>query len=59
MVKLRKISKELVDRALIDPDETIDQEETKIDHKVVGDKMLRVIYEESRNSYIANDIPHS
>ena len=52
MVKLRKISKELVDRALIDPDETIDQEETKINHKVVGDKMLRVIYKESRNSYI-------
>jgi len=34
------------------PDEIINQNETKINHKVVGDKMLRVIYKESGNSYI-------
>ena len=52
MVKLRKISKELVDEALSNPDEIINQNETKINHKIIGDKMLRVIYKESGNSYI-------
>jgi hypothetical protein len=41
MVELRKISKGLVDKALVDPDEIINQNETKISHKVVGDTLLR------------------
>ncbi|MBU7017692.1 MAG: DUF4258 domain-containing protein [Theionarchaea archaeon] len=52
MVKLRKIPKGLVDKALIDPDEILNQNETKINHKLVGDKLLRVVYKESGNSYI-------
>jgi hypothetical protein len=52
MTKMRKISKELVNEALTDPDKIIDQNEIRINHKIVGNKMLRVIYKESRNSYI-------
>ena len=52
MTKMRKISKELVNEALTDPDKIIDQNETRINHKIVGNKMLRVIYKESGNSYI-------
>jgi len=51
VVKVRKISKKLIDKALTDPDETINQNETKINHKIVGSKILRVIYKKSGNSY--------
>ena len=51
-IKMRNISKESIDKAFSAPDETIDQHEIKINHKVYGNKMLRVIYRESENSYI-------
>ncbi|MBU7012967.1 MAG: DUF4258 domain-containing protein [Theionarchaea archaeon] len=52
MMKIRKISKNLIDETLSDPDGIISQNETRINYKVVGDKMLRVIYKKRGNSYI-------
>lgn len=53
---MRKIGKEVVHEALKNADQTINQGETKISQKVIGDKMLRVIYRESGNSCSHNYI---
>ena len=49
----RKIDKKLVEESIKNPDEIITGKfGRKIAHKLVGDKLLRVIYEEQDNVYI-------
>jgi len=49
----RKISKEIIEDALKNPDEIIKgRKGRKIAHKIIGNKLLRVIYEENKKAYI-------
>ena len=49
----RKISKKLVEDALLNPDEVIESKKgRKIAHKVIGHRLLRVVYKESKKAYI-------
>ena len=49
----RKIKKTIIEAALFNPDEVFDgRTGRKIAHKLVGDKLLRVIYEFDNKAYI-------
>jgi len=49
----RKISKDLIKDAILNPDEIVEGKKArKIAHKLIGDKLLRVIYEIDTKSYI-------
>ncbi len=51
-MKIRKISKELVCETMNNPDEIVDRNDTKISQKVIGDKMLRVVFKECEKTYV-------
>lgn len=56
----RKISKELIENALINPDEIVDgKKNRKIAHKLLGTRLLRVIYEEDKKAYIVITCHHT
>ena len=49
----RKISKQLVEKALNNPDEVIQGKKgRKIAHKLVGQRLLRVVFKPKEKSYI-------
>ncbi|MBI2583949.1 MAG: DUF4258 domain-containing protein [Candidatus Aenigmarchaeota archaeon] len=49
----RKLSKQIVEDIIKNPDKVIDSRlGRKIAQKVIGNKLLRVIYEEQSNAYI-------
>lgn len=59
MMELRKISKELVNEALTNPDEVLDQDGKKINHKIIGDKKTESHPQgEWKFLYSYNDIPY-
>ena len=50
----RKISKELVENALKNPDEIVEgKKNRKIAHKVINAKLLRMVFETGKKVYIA------
>ena len=50
----RKISKQLVEHALKNPDEVVQGKKgRKIAHKLVGERLLRVVFEPKEKAYIA------
>ncbi|MCZ6653637.1 MAG: DUF4258 domain-containing protein [Planctomycetota bacterium] len=49
----RKISKQLVEKALNKPDEVVQGKKgRKITHKLVGERLLRVVFELQEKAYI-------
>ena len=51
--KVREISKDEVEVALLNPEEIAEGKEgRKIAHKIFGNKLLRVIFEAEANAYI-------
>ncbi|MAG02409.1 hypothetical protein CMI42_03660 [Candidatus Pacearchaeota archaeon] len=49
----RKIGKESIKQAIITPDEIVDgKDNRKIAHKIIGDKLLRVVFEKEVKAYI-------
>lgn len=52
-IRERKLSKRAVENAVLNPDEVVESNfGRKIAHKMVKNKLLRVIYEEENNVYI-------
>ena len=52
-IKDRKFSKEIIEDALKNPDEIIrGKKNRKIVHKIIGNKLLRVVFEEDTKTYI-------
>lgn len=48
----RAISKEFIENALNNPDEILKKNDIKIVHKIIGEKLLRIIYRETDDSII-------
>ncbi len=49
----RKIGKEIIENALRNPDEIVEgKKNRKIAHKIVGTKLLRVVFETNEKTYI-------
>ena len=49
----RKISKETIKGAILNPDEIVEgKNNRKIAHKIIENKLLRVIYEQDEKAYI-------
>ncbi len=49
----RKIDKELIEDAILNPDEIIEgKKNRKIAHKIIRNKLLRVVFEVSQKAYI-------
>ena len=52
-IKERRIDKEIVESALLDPEEIIhSRDNIKIAYKIVGNKLLRVIFKEEKDIWI-------
>ena len=52
-IRDRKFSKEIIEDALKNPDEIVKgKNDRKISHKIIGSKLLRVIFEEHTKTYI-------
>ena len=52
-VKERKISKDLIKNAILNPDKIFNSiKNRKIAHKIIKNKLLRVIYKETGKAYI-------
>ena len=52
-IKERRIDKEIVESTLLDPEEIIhSRDNIKIAYKIVGNKLLRVIFKEEKDIWI-------
>lgn len=52
-IRDRKISKKIVENAILNPDEIIEGKKgRKVSHKLTGDKLLRVVFEQEAKVYI-------
>jgi len=52
-IKDRKFSKEIIEDSLKNPDEIVKGKKgRKIAHKIIGNKLLRVVFEEYAKTYI-------
>jgi hypothetical protein len=51
-LKMRKINEQIIKNALENPDEIVERDGIKINHKDIEDKTLRVVYREEANCYI-------
>lgn len=52
-LKDRKIDKNIIEDAIKNPDEVVEgKNKRKIAHKIIGNKLLRVIYETDKKAYI-------
>lgn len=50
----REINKEIIENALKNPDEIVEgKKNRKIAHKIIGSKLLRVVFETDEKTYIA------
>lgn len=49
----RKISKEIIENAMKSPDEIVEGKKgRKVAHKIIGTKLLRVVFERDEKTYI-------
>lgn len=52
VLKIRKISKEIIKKVISNPHEVIEEREVKIAHYYLNDKMLRVIFKKMDKTYM-------